>query len=134
MKILIEEYGRVVIYFIVGITVLGLVATGIGVWYQNHYPSLEQESGFELIEFSSLETPILLVDNIEIERMEENQAIDFATYATSYIDGSPEEVLEVVVYGTELVDVTVQGLYQLIYVVTSSSGEVFSKEVAVLIY
>lgn len=132
MRILIDEYGKIILSVIVGSVILGIVVVGIRVWYQDYYPSLQQDSGVVLI--SSEDTPVLLVDKIEIEVKDTREEVDFASYAQAYDDITLEMVIPVEVYGVETVDVTTQGIYQLTYVATSSVGSVFSKNVPVLIY
>lgn len=132
MKILLEEYGKVILYFIVGIAVLGSIIGGIRWWYQSYYPSLQQSSAITVT--VTEEQPILVVDNIEIPVQESMSEIDYGSYAIAYEEHNQEAYLDVEVYGTDKVDVTTQGIYELIYVTTSSTGQTFSKKISVLIY
>ncbi len=132
MKKIIEEYGKILSYVIVGIVVLGSVITGIQSWYENTYPELELYEGIYAVDTS--DEPVLLVENIEINSQDEWKEIDFTQYVTAYENGSKAVELSVDIFGTDEVDITQKGIYQIICSVTNDAGLSFTKRVPVLIY
>lgn len=132
MKTIIEEYGRIILYASVGAVIIGVIIVGIRLWYQNSYPGLEQDSSIGF--YSTAESPILLVDKIEIDFDMISGEIDYESYAIGYMKSDDQIDVVIEVIGTEFVDLEAKGLYQVIFQVISSNGETFTKYVPVLIY
>lgn len=132
MSILLKEYGKIILYVIVGSVVLGLVVTGVQNWYELSYPDIESVTGIS-VEYE-IDEPVILAENIEIEKKETEEAIDFTEYVIAYNDSSLMTPISIEIIGEENVDVMTQGIYQIICTATNESGNSFSKRVLVLVY
>ncbi|MFI3208296.1 MAG: hypothetical protein R3Y40_04105 [Eubacteriales bacterium] len=132
MKVILEEYGKILIYSLVGVVVIGVVIVGIRSWYEASYPSLEQNSGISVDVVT--EYPVLLVDEIEICMDDIEGNVDFSEYAIAYENNKLEVEIPVTIIGTELVDLETKGMYQIVFQVTGSEGKTFHKNIPVLIY
>ncbi|MFI3173046.1 MAG: hypothetical protein R3Y58_11870 [Eubacteriales bacterium] len=132
MKAIIEEYGKILMCTIIGLTVLGILITGIKSWYSTSYPGITQESGLD-VAINILE-PVIIVEPIEIELEEMYTEIDYTKFVTAYADSSLIEEIEVTVIGADEIDTVQKGIYQIIYEATNSNGYSFVKRVPVLIY
>lgn len=132
MKVLLEEYGKLILYAVLGAVVLKIVFVGIGTWYESTYPTIDSYNGI-LVE-SSINEPIIVCDNIEIKKKIVHEDIDFTNYIKAYSNSSMEEELEIVINGEDTVDVTSCGIYQIVCSATNSSGYTFSKIVPILVY
>lgn len=132
MKKVLEEYGKILSGVIIGISVMGIVVTGIQNWYNESYPEIKNEEG--IVVENSEEEPIIIVGNLEIERQDIKNEIDFSEYILAYEDSSKKIPLEVDIIGGEKVDITEKGIYQIVCSVTNSQDLSFTKRVPVLIY
>ncbi len=132
MKKLLEEYGKILVGIIIGGSVLGLVVTGIQSWYNSTYPEIKNEEGIRVETLA--EEPILIVENLEIERQDVATEINFSEYILAYEDSSKAVQLEVDITGGNKVDITEKGMYQIVCSVTNSQNLSFTKRVPVLIY
>lgn len=132
MRVLIEEYGRIILMVIVGSIAVGSVFLAIGTLFQNIYPSLEMNHGIEINNVA--EEPVIIADNIEIEQREEMADIDYSDYMLAYNDSSMSALADVEIMGAEDVDVMTRGIYQIICIAKNSEGYSFSKRIPVLIY
>ncbi len=132
MKIFIEEYGRLMISILIGMGVIVLLVSGLSMWYKKAYTRGNQQ--YDSIDVYEVNEPVMLVDNIQIERQEENKKLDYTKYVHAYNDSSKEIELTPQVWGSDSVDITKQGMYKLIFMATNTSGHSFMKEVPVLVY
>lgn len=132
MKTILEEYGKLLIVVIVGMIVLGSVVTGICIWYQMSFPDIESYDG--IVVSNTAKEPVMIVEDIEIEKMDEITVVDYASYVTAYEDSNQAVVIPVEIMGEENVDVTSKGIYQIICSATNSTGHSYSRRVPVLIY
>lgn len=132
MKVILIEYGRLLMYVLVGITVFGIVVAGVQWWYSQSYPELDSYQGIS-IEVTEQE-PIIIGESIEIPQKEIEGEIDFTEYIWAYEDSDKEVELEVEVIGGDKVDITTEGIYQILCRTTNSAGYSFTKRIPVLIY
>lgn len=132
MRTFIEEYGMVILYAIIGISVLLLLSAGIRNWYDDTYPTMEDQ--YQLVDTQVAEEPIMIVTPIEILRRDTAEDIDYTDYVVAYSNADKTEVIEPDVLGVEEIDITTKGLYTIFYLVTNDSGQSLLKEVPVLIY
>lgn len=132
MRTFIEEYGMVILYAIIGISVLILLSTGLRNWYDDTYPTMEDE--YRLVDTQVPEEPIMIVTPIEILRRDTDVRVDYTDYVVAYSNSEKTKILEPDVLGEQEIDVTTKGLYTIFYLVTNDSGQSLLKEVPVLIY
>ncbi len=132
MRTFIEEYGMVILYAIIGISVLLLLSAGLRSWYDDAYPTMEDR--YQLVDTQIAEEPIMIVTPIEIQQIDIDGGIDYSDYVVAYSSANKTKVLEPDVLGAEGVDITTKGLYRVYYLVTNDSGQSLLKEVPVLIY
>lgn len=132
MKGLIEEYGGVIVLVIVVGFVLVGVYTGINLWFTQVFPDLSIEN----LESVSKEStgPVLLIEPIEIKSgtiITQELCIE---NAKAYNDSDLSQEVEIKVTGIEGVDTQICGLYQLLFTVEDTQGQLFRKVVPILIY
>lgn len=133
MKTAIEEYGKMIVYVVIGILVLGIVYTGIPTWYTNTYPTLVSTRMISTTE-TGLEPVIMVTELIEIPQKETDETVDISSYVMAYEDSRMETTIAITTFGLEEVDVTKKGTYQVICLATNSKGYSFSKRVPILVY
>ena len=132
MKVLVEEYGKLLLYIIIGSALIVAIVTGIGSWYNASFSFFGKTSLNESkVEH---EIPVLLVEPIEIKQQEVAKEIDFRKYALAYENNSCTDRIIPEVYGVDGVDLTKQGLYEVVFKVRNKDNESFTKKVPVLVY
>ncbi len=136
MKVILIEYGRLLMYALIGIAVFGIVVTGVQWWYSQSYPDLDSYQGIsvEFTEQFAEQEPIIIGSSIEIPQQEIEREIDFAEYIWAYEDSDKAVELEVEIIGGDKVDITTEGIYQILCRATNSAGYSFTKRIPVLIY
>lgn len=132
MNVIIKEYGKIIVYIIVGTLALGILIAGVRNWYKITFPNIDIENGIALQ--NHVTEPVIVAEKIEIEKEEINREIDFRQYIKAYENSDLETVIEADIIGSEEVDITISGLYQIICTATNSEGNSFSKRISVLVY
>ncbi len=133
MKVIVEEYGKLLLYILIGSALIVTVVIGIGSWYCTSFSFLGQTS----VNTSKtiVDTmPVLLVEPIEIRQKQTNEVIDFTQYAQAYQDSTCVEKITPEVYGAANVELNKKGLYEIIFKVKNRNNESFVKKVPVLVY
>lgn len=132
MRVIIEEYGKIILMIIIGSFVLGILVAGIRICYQYTYPDIDIASGINT-EYVAVE-PIIIAERIEIEKCDDGCEIDFSNYIKAYEDSSMEQEIGITVIGGDDIDISEVGFYQIVCTATNENGYSFSKRIPVLIY
>ena len=131
MRILVEEYGKVIVAGVISMMCIGVFIASLFDNYKENYPALIQ--GGASLENEIRGEPMIVAKPIEIECGSTDTNVDYTKYAVAYSDSSMKEVTPIIIRGNN-VNVEKQGIYQVIFSAQNREGQVFSKRVPVLIY
>ena len=122
MKTFFEEYGMLVIYFIIALVLVVAVAgfTYKNTGLQNQMPETRNVSAGSNIELAEQGLPTLEVKSSVIKRGQPFQPLDYVTKVCDSAGNDLKDRIEV--YGLDELDVNKNGSYVITYVVTDSNG------------